>query len=119
VRLGRRFNAWRAETFHDAEINEIYGVRSDQPLAAYTQHPEEIDELVRVNVDAALKLFSNETHALEALSLPRDAESTRTVRLGLADFVDMSDDYAVQTLRSIRQLAHGAAPAPFTIRSNE
>ncbi|MEZ4521881.1 MAG: NUDIX domain-containing protein [Thermomicrobiales bacterium] len=116
VRLGRRFNTWRAETFYDSEINEVYGLRSDQSLADFRQHPEEIDELVRINVNAALALFLGQVDSVEATSMPRGAGSTQTVQLVLSDFVDMSDDYAVQTLHAIRQLADSETPEPFLIR---
>lgn len=119
VRLGRRFNAWRAETFYDSEINEVYGLRSDRPLTAFRQHPEEIDELVRINIDAALELFGGDVDAVEGLSVPRGADAMRTVQLELSDFVDMSDDYAQQTLRAIRQLAGGEQPEPFLIRPTD
>ncbi len=116
VRLGRRFHAWRTERFHDCEINEVYAIRSDQPLTAFRQHPQEIDELVCVNVAAALALFAGSVDVVEASSLPRDATTARAVQLTLSDFVDMSDDYAEQTLQAIRQLAQGEQPEPFIIR---
>jgi isopentenyldiphosphate isomerase len=119
VRLGRRFSAWRAETFFDSEINEVYGVRNDQPLTAYRQHPEEIDELVRIEIDAALGLFQFDTPTAAALSMPRSAAAPREVRVALTDFVDMSDDYALQTLRTLRRLAAGEQPEPFLILAGD
>jgi hypothetical protein len=117
VRLGRRFHDWRGAGFHDREINEVYAARCDQPLAAYRQHPEEIDELVQVGIEDALLLFRRQRPFADARSLQRGGDVTREVRLCISDFVDVSDGYALETLLSIERLADGFQPEPFTIRA--
>ena len=117
IQVGRRFHAWRDETFHDREINEIYAVRSDRSLPDYRQHPEEIDALVRIDIEVALKLFRGETSVVDALSSARSDRSPRLISLQLKDFADVSDGYAIRMLASLQQLAAGAQPAPFIIRA--
>ena len=117
VRVGRRFHTWQNATFHDREINEAYAVRSDLALTAYTLHPEEVDGLVAVHLEAGLRLFCGEADEIPALVARRGASSIDRVRLSLDDFVDVSDDYAIQTLTSIKAHAGGATHQPFLIRA--
>lgn len=119
VQLGRRFHDWRGDAFHDREINEVYAARCDQSLAAYRLHPEEIDELVRIRVADGLDLFQGAVWSVEATSMLRAGDETRMVQLRIQDYVDVSDGYAVATLRSIEQLANGVQPASFMIRARD
>ena len=66
-----------------------------------------------------MKLFRREMPTVEALSCPRSVRAAQRVRLRLADFVDVSDGYAIRTLTSIQQLASGERPEPFTIRAGD
>ena len=47
----------------DREVQEIFAVRCDLPLEAYTLHPEEVDGIARVGLDDALALFRGEVAA--------------------------------------------------------
>ncbi len=45
----------------DREVQEVYLVRDDRPLAAYAPNPAELEGLVRVSVEHAGQLFRGET----------------------------------------------------------
>jgi isopentenyldiphosphate isomerase len=117
VRIGRRFHDWRSPAFHDAEISEVYALRSDLPLESYGLHPEEVDGLAAIQVDTALALFSGQTRQAPGLEWSRRDAGHEHRQYTLRDFVDISDDYATRMLDAIRALAGGREPHPFEIRS--
>jgi len=116
VRIGRRFHDWRSPAYHDAEINEVYALRSDLPLSSYRLHPVEVDAVARIEIAPALALFTGRSERVPGLEQPRSGEPI-PVEFGLADFVDISDDYAIRTIEAIQALAEGRMPEPFEIRS--
>ena len=118
VRVGRRFHDWRSPAYHDAEINEVYALRSDLPLSGYRLHPVEVDALARIDVEPALALFTGRSERVGGLEWPREASEPFRRDFELADFVDISDDYAIRTVEAIRELATGRTPEPFEIRSH-
>lgn len=119
VRIGRRFFVWRTENYTDSEIAEAFAVRCDQPLTEFRLHPEEVDGLARISAAEGLKLFDGQVSTITGVEYIRETGNVRTVELAVADFVEASDGYAVQTLSAIQQLAAGQHPQPFVIRTLE
>jgi isopentenyldiphosphate isomerase len=116
TRIGRRFHDWRSDTFHDAEISEVYTLRSDLALECYSLHPEEVDGLARIEIEPALALFSGQVKQVPGLEWFRRQGTCLRQAFELVDFVDISDDYAIRTLEAIQTLASGGTPQPFEIR---
>ncbi len=113
--LGRRFQPFASDAFNDFEINEVFAYRCDQPLDRYRLHPEEIDSLVSAPLIPALRLFEGEHEAIQAVEqAPGQSAVSFTMRPG--DFPVTGDDYPIQTLRAIVELAAGREVEPFLIQ---
>ena len=119
VRLGRRFFVWRTESYTDSEIAEAFAARCDQPLTSFQLHPEEVDGLARISVADGLKMFAGQVSTISGIEYSRESGSLETVELGITDFVEASDGYAIYTLSAIEQLAAGDHPESFVIRTVE
>ncbi|CAN5776353.1 hypothetical protein BH23CHL2_BH23CHL2_16650 [soil metagenome] len=118
VRIGRRFHDWCSPEYHDAEISEVFAHRSDLPLPDYRLHPVEVDGLVRIDLEPALALFTGRARHAVGLEWSRERCELCERQFELADFVDISDDYAIRTVRAIQTLAGGETPEPFEIHSH-
>ncbi len=116
VRLGRRFHEWRSKDVLDREINEAYAVHSDMLLTDYLLHPQEVDALVQIRIADGLLLFRERVTTIPATRFEREASEAEAIVIGLDDFVDVSDDYALKALTALQALASGSMPAPFEIQ---
>ena len=74
TRLGRRFA--RGSSGSDNEVQEVFALRSDLPLAAYRLHPAEVDAVVSVPLAALLDLFEGRQAAAPGVELRRGAISS-------------------------------------------
>lgn len=115
VRLGRRFAY--AATVPDNELQESFALRSDRPLEAYRLHPDEVDAIVQLPLDAALALFEGRSSTVQGLELSRGGGERRTVTIDLEDFAAGNrDGYPALALRGLADVLAGRAPELFELR---
>jgi 8-oxo-dGTP pyrophosphatase MutT (NUDIX family) len=115
VRLGRRFA--HGTTPPDNEVQEVFGLRSDLPLAAYRLHPDEVDEVIRLPLDGALALFEGRAATARGVALSRDDTEHRPVTVAVDDFAAAArDGYPARALQALGEVIAGRVPDPFELR---
>lgn len=114
TRIGRRRVDVRLPDGWDREIQDVYAVRRDLPLAAYRMHPEEVSGLLSLPIGEALALFEGERPALEGRERGRDG-SEHVVQLTSAAFVPFVGDYPQHALRGLRSVILRQPVTPFQL----
>ena len=115
VHLGRRFA--HSPSGQDNEVQEVFAVRSDLPLSRYRLHPEEVDSVVSVPLDAAVELFEGRVSSVEGLELRRGASSSSPVDVTVAGFAAGDrTGYPALALRGLGEVLAGRVPEPFDLR---
>jgi len=71
----------------DRELQEVFLLRDDAPLAAYDPNPAEVDALVRLPLDAVLALFAGERERVEGTALHARSKVLTPATIGPGDFV--------------------------------
>jgi isopentenyldiphosphate isomerase len=115
VAIGRRWVRGGQPPVRDNELNEVFAVRCDQPLDAYQQHPEEVDAVVAVAVEDALRLFRRETPRVKALEHAREETRSRLVTVARDEVASRLDDYPLLAIASLAQVLRGETPEPWEI----
>ena len=92
----------------DRELQEIYLVRDDRPLTAYTPNPAELEGLVKVSLAAAGPLFRGEASRAEGLVLSAhdcgvDPHTLTTEQL----LVRGADTYFIDVIAAIEHRLQG------------
>ncbi|MAS34584.1 MAG: NUDIX hydrolase [Anaerolineaceae bacterium] len=100
--VGIRYSVYRENALVDYEFNEVFLLRDDRPLAAYQPQPNEVSDLVRVNIDAALALFHGDCTAIPAMS-----RAAGTIDVQQADFVYPLDQYTYRVLILAKRFLDG------------
>ena len=115
IRLGRRFAHSVAGS--DNEIQEVFALRSDLPLDAYRLHPDEVDAVVSVPLDAVLDLFEGRQAAVQGVELRRGSMTSSVARITVSAFAaGESNGYAARALRGLLEVVAGRAPEQFELR---
>lgn len=114
TRLGRRFAYGVAGL--DNEVQEVFALRSDLPLDAYRLHPDEVDAVVSVPLDAILALFEGRRAAVLGVEFRRGGIASSVVRITVSEFAAArSDGYPARALRGLLEVVAGGAPEPFEL----
>jgi hypothetical protein len=115
TRLGRRFAHRPGGS--DNEVQDVFALRSDLPLAAYVLHPEEIEAVVAVGLEEALALFDGRVRAVPGLELRRGEREPGEIVVTVPGFAAGEvGGYAARALRGLREVVHGSTPEPFELR---
>jgi len=115
TRLGRRFAP--SVTGSDNEVQEVFALRSDLPLDAYRLHPDEVDAVVSVPLDAVLDLFEGRQAAVQGVELRRGSMASSVARITVSAFAaGESNGYAARALRGLLEVVAGRAPEQFELR---
>jgi isopentenyldiphosphate isomerase len=115
TRLGRRFAHSRTGT--DNEVQEVFAVRSDLPLAGYRLHPDEVEAVVTMPLDDAIALFEGNSTVTPGLELRRGNSTPAAIEVAVGDFAAGEvGGYAVHALRGLREVVSGTPPEPFDLR---
>ena len=115
IRLGRRFAHSVAGS--DNEVQEVFALRSDLPLDAYRLHPDEVDAVVSVPLDAVLDLFEGRQAAVQGVELRRGSMASSVARITVSAFAaGESDGYPARALRGLLEVVAGRAPEQFELR---
>ena len=115
-RNGRRFIAGSDGVVCEREIHTVFAVRCDQPLSAYRLHPEEVDSLVSIPLDAAQRLFAGEIDAVSGIEWRRDGASF-AAPLARKEFIILDVEYQMAALPALAAVIEGKAPPPFDVRT--
>lgn len=115
TRLGHRLA--RSVDGSDNEVQDVFAVRSDLPLDAYALHPDEVDSVVAIDLEAALALFEGSIEEAPGRELHRNAFVASAILVTTADFAaGETGGYAVHALRGLREVVDGRSPDPFDLR---
>jgi len=115
TRLGRRFAHGAAGS--DNEVQEVFALRSDLPLDAYRLHPDEVDAVVSVPLDAVLDLFAGRQAAVQGVELRRGSTISSIAPITVAGFAaGESGGYPARALRGLLEVIAGRAPEPWELR---
>lgn len=117
VPLGKRFIEDYGETFIDRELDDAFALRSDQPLADYIQHPDEVDGVVSIHLTDLRELFTGDRDRIPANEVRRDGTVLST-EVTDNDFAGDRASYRDAVLTGIELLVAGEIPFPFLIRES-
>lgn len=112
--LGRRFVQAPPS---DNEIQNVYAVRADLPLQAFTPHPLEVDALLRLPIEDAIALLAGDRDATEAVELERGATQAQTIILTPDAFIPDASPYYGLALEGLRRVVIGEPVERFFLRS--
>jgi len=95
IPLGRRLGISQYRDMVDCQICHVFFYECAQPLADYQYRKEEIAGLLKLPLDAGLRLLSGEVDnvMVEAVGLKADR-----VTIGAEDFIPSVDHYALKAL---------------------
>lgn len=116
ILLGRRFIEDFGHGYIDRELDEVYALRSDDPLTTYRLHPDEVDGIVAIALDKLQALFWERVDVVEADEVRRDGSEHRLL-VRLSDFAGDRRDYRQAAVAGIAAIVCGRRPEPFMIRS--
>jgi isopentenyldiphosphate isomerase len=94
----------------DREIQDVYLLRRDLPLAAYHPDPDEIDGLALLAAGEAARLHAGAIEQAVAEVLPRGAVTTEIRTITPADLIPGRGDYLAALARAIGDMLAGRAP---------
>ena len=102
--LGLRIGATKIGEFIDCQFCHVFFYECNQALASYHYQKGEILGLVKLPIEAGLRLFSGEAASVtvEAVGLGSDA-----IKLTTADFIHSRDNYVLKILILARRYFAG------------
>jgi isopentenyldiphosphate isomerase len=115
VPLGVRFIEDFGATFIDRELDDVFALRSDQPLTGYVLHPDEVDSVVSVALADLKLLFDGDREVIPAFEVHRLGTPGR-LEITLDDFAGDRADYRDAVVASVLKLAAGITPEPFYLK---
>ncbi len=104
VPLGRLRGVQRYGESIDRQIYHIFLYECDQDLSAYRYCKAELAGLVKVPLDAGIRLLSGEADAISAAAV---GLGMRSITITRADFVPSADDYARKALLLAQRYFNG------------
>lgn len=88
----------------DRELQEVYLVRDDRPLAAYALNTAELEGLVKVSVEQAGRLFRGEVPMAAGLVLVANVETVKPLELTPEQLlVRGTDPYFIDVIREVEK----------------
>jgi 8-oxo-dGTP pyrophosphatase MutT (NUDIX family) len=111
--LGRRFVRALPS---DNEVQDVFAVRVDLPLQAFTPHPLEIDALLQVPIASAAALLGGDRATVEAVELARGTPEEQTIILTADAFVPEASPYYGVALEALHRVVTGEPVERFLLR---
>jgi RimJ/RimL family protein N-acetyltransferase/isopentenyldiphosphate isomerase len=99
-----------SESRRDREFQEILLSRIDQPLAAYRPNPDEVDGIVRIQLDDAMALLAGERATAPAWIVTPEAAEPANIDVTAGDFIPSVDRYPLRVAVAARRLLAGEHP---------
>lgn len=100
----------------DNEVQDVYAVRADLPLQAFTPHPLEVDALLQLPIEDAVALLGGAIAAAQGVELERGARLAQTVILTPDAFVPDASSYYGVALEGLRRVVMGEPVERFLLR---
>lgn len=109
VFLGTRTYSEKREGFYNREFNSVYLYDAGQLVKDILVCPEEVEGLVRIEIDKGLALFSLELPELTVPGLFYEGGRMvpREIKIGNKDFVPRKDNYYMKIFASAKQFFLG------------
>ena len=104
IPLGTRVGVQKLQDLFDRQICHVFLYECSQPLADYAYSPVEVAGLVKLPLDAGLRLFAGEVDCVQVAAVGLGAAQTAITR---ADFVPSSDGYVLRALTLARRYFEG------------
>ncbi len=79
-------------------------------------HPEEVDSLVSIPLDAALRVFAGEVNGVDGIECRRDG-TPFAARFSRDEFIIVDVEYQLAALPALVAVIDGRTPAPFEVRT--
>jgi hypothetical protein len=115
VPIGRRFMGRSGDG--DRELQEVFAVRSDLWLDAYTMHEDEVSGIAAVSLTLALALFRGEVPSAPGLELVRGSPEPHGFEMRPGDFAGAEREvYAISSLEALVVVLDGGVPERFELR---
>ena len=107
VSAGARYGVSEVDPIRDREIQDVFLVRDDRPLTALRPNPDELDALVRLDVERMIALFTSEEDAVEGMELDAATLATTRELIRLSDFPPTLDCYPLKVALATRAHLRG------------
>jgi isopentenyldiphosphate isomerase len=95
IPVGTYKQVLKGDNFIDSEISNIFLYECNNPIDTFKLQRSELSGIVRINIEDAIKLFSNEIDAIYVSDfvIYDDLKIVDTLILGREDFVPHSEEY--------------------------
>ena len=114
--VGRRFAEGSRDGVVDREVQSIFAVRSDLPLAQYRLHPEEVDAIVAIPIVDVQHLSTGSVSVVQAREYRRGGADETAITLTLEDFAIRNRQYEEAVLPALLDVIEGRGVTPFELR---
>lgn len=105
--LGTRISITELPPLCDHELQDVFLLLDDRPLADYRPHPVELSALARFPLRDLLALFSGETSCIDGEAVaPGNADSFAVTATG-ADFIPSVDRYGLRIAIAAQNVLRG------------
>jgi isopentenyldiphosphate isomerase len=91
----------------DRELEDVYLLRDDRPLAAFRPDPAELAALARFPLDALIPFLAGETEEVEGLALASGVARIEPVLAHYDDFIPTVDRYFLRVAIAARNALRG------------
>jgi len=109
IPAGIRLGVSEDSSIVDREIQDVFLVRDDRPLSVLRPNPDELDALVRVEMEHVLALYGQATSAIEGRNLDSASLTTKSCLIRLTDFPPTIDRYPLKVALAARAHLRGEA----------
>ena len=107
IPAGMRYGVSEIDSIRDREIQDVFLVRDDRPLTALRPNPDELDALVRLEIEQVVSLFANGVSSVEGRRFDAVTLTTTSCPVGLADFPPTIDRYPLKAALAARAHLRG------------
>ncbi len=104
---GVRQGVTEDDILRDREIQDVYLVRDDRPLAAFRPNPDELDALVRVEMEQVIALHGQGVAMVEGRKLDAATLTTTSCPVRISDLVPTIDRYFLKVALAARAHLRG------------
>lgn len=106
--VGRRRHMSDGDTgVNDNEIQDLYLLRSDRPLAAYVPDTDELEALVECQLRSVVELLAEERTSIVANVRLAESEAIKEAEVRLEDFIPSLDQYPFRVALAAEQALRG------------
>ena len=105
--LGTRVSITESPPLCDHELQEVFLLLDDRPLAAYRPHPVELSALARFRLRDLLSLFTREVSRIEGKAVVPGSAGLFTISATSEDFIPSVDRYGLRIAITVQNVLRG------------